>query len=141
MVSWHWSLSMSEVITLKHQTQVLNDSLIIVLHCIFAFLNICEFAPKTLKIIWLSNLSTFNIPDEGYSRIASCAINLISTFLFYLACLFVCLFACLYVCLFVCLVFLFVICLLKSNITMIKDEFIVYYYLFSELLSDFYQLE
>ena len=32
-------------------------------------------------IIWLSNLSTLSVPDEGYSRNASCALNLIFTFL------------------------------------------------------------
>jgi hypothetical protein len=36
--------------------------------------------PKTFKIIWLSSLSTLSIPDEGYSRNVSCALNLISTF-------------------------------------------------------------
>ena len=30
---------------------------------------------------WLSNLSILNVPDEGYSRNASCILNLISTFL------------------------------------------------------------
>jgi hypothetical protein len=34
-------------------------------------------------IIWLSNLSTLSVPDEGYSRNASCALNLISTFSLY----------------------------------------------------------
>jgi len=96
MVSWNWSLSKSEVITLKHQTQVLNDSDIIVLYCIVAFLNIFEFAPKTLKIIWLSNFSTFSIPDEGYSRSASCAINLISTVLFQIICIFLSFTSCFY---------------------------------------------
>ena len=38
-------------------------------------------APKTLKIIWLSSLSTLSVSDEGYSRYASCPLNLISTFL------------------------------------------------------------
>ena len=32
--------------------------------------------------IWLSNISMLSVPDEGYSRNASCALNLISTFLF-----------------------------------------------------------
>ena len=36
---------------------------------------------QNLKIIWLSNLSILSLPDEGYSRNASCAPNLISTFL------------------------------------------------------------
>ena len=31
-------------------------------------------------IIWLSNILALSVPDEGYSRNASCAINLISTF-------------------------------------------------------------
>jgi hypothetical protein len=39
--------------------------------------------PK-LSIIWLSNLSMLSVHDEGYSRNASCALNLISTFLFLL---------------------------------------------------------
>ena len=34
------------------------------------------------KLIWLSNLSILSVPDEGYSRNASCALNQISTFLF-----------------------------------------------------------
>ena len=39
-------------------------------------------APNTLNI-WPSNFSILSVHDEGYSRNASCAINLISTFLFY----------------------------------------------------------
>ena len=35
------------------------------------------------KIIWLSNLFNMSVPDEGYSKNASCAKNLISTFLLY----------------------------------------------------------
>ena len=38
-------------------------------------------APK-IYIILLSNLSILNVPDEGYSSNASCALNLISTFSF-----------------------------------------------------------
>jgi hypothetical protein len=38
-------------------------------------------APKTFKIIWFSNLSTLSIPDEGYSRNVSCALNLIFIFI------------------------------------------------------------
>jgi len=30
--------------------------------------------------LWLSNLSILSVPDEGYSRNALCALNLISTF-------------------------------------------------------------
>ena len=33
-------------------------------------------APKTLNY-WLSDLSILSVPDEGYSRNASCALNLI----------------------------------------------------------------
>ena len=33
------------------------------------------------KIIWLSNLLVLSVPDERYSRNASCALSLISTFL------------------------------------------------------------
>jgi hypothetical protein len=33
-------------------------------------------------IIWISDLSALSVPDEGYSRNASCALNLIFTFLF-----------------------------------------------------------
>ena len=36
---------------------------------------------NTLKMICLSNILTLSIPDEGYSRNASCAINQISTLL------------------------------------------------------------
>ena len=38
-------------------------------------------APKHFIFIWLSNLSTLSVPDEGYSRNASCPLNLISTLL------------------------------------------------------------
>ena len=47
------------------------------------FLRFCYWFLELLKlIIWLSNLSTLSVPDEGNSRNASCALNLISTFLF-----------------------------------------------------------
>jgi len=32
------------------------------------------------RFCWLSNIAILSVPDEGYSRIASCALNLISTF-------------------------------------------------------------
>ena len=32
-----------------------------------------------VQLIRRSNISTLSVPDEGYSRIASCALNLIST--------------------------------------------------------------
>jgi hypothetical protein len=35
---------------------------------------------RKFQIIWRSNLPILNVPDEGYSRDASCALNLISTF-------------------------------------------------------------
>jgi hypothetical protein len=31
--------------------------------------------PKDFKIIWLSNLLTIYVPDEGYSSITPCALN------------------------------------------------------------------
>jgi hypothetical protein len=31
-------------------------------------------APKTLKIIWLSNLSTLSVPDEGYSNLLTLSV-------------------------------------------------------------------
>jgi len=37
-------------------------------------------APKDFKIILLSNILALSVPDEGYSRNVSCALNLISTF-------------------------------------------------------------
>jgi hypothetical protein len=37
--------------------------------------------PK-LNIIWLSKLSILGVPDEGYSKNASSALNLISTLFF-----------------------------------------------------------
>ena len=40
-------------------------------------------APKTYKIIWLSNLSTLSVPDQGYSRNASHTLNFKSAFLFH----------------------------------------------------------
>ena len=39
-------------------------------------------APHTFQLIWLSNLSPLVVPDDGYSRNVSCALKLISTFLF-----------------------------------------------------------
>ena len=44
------------------------------------FIN-CIFDCSNTLYILLSNLSTLSVPDEGYSRKASCALNLISTFL------------------------------------------------------------
>lgn len=38
-------------------------------------------APKTLKNIWLSNLSALRVPDGGYSRNVLWSLNLIPTFL------------------------------------------------------------
>jgi len=38
---------------------------------------------KHFKIIWLSNLLTTSVPDECYSRNASCTLNYISTFFFF----------------------------------------------------------
>ena len=37
-------------------------------------------------IIWLFNLSILRVPDEGYSKNVSCALNLISTLLFNWVC-------------------------------------------------------
>ena len=37
---------------------------------------------KYFEIIWVSDLSTLSVPEESYSRNASCALNLISTFFF-----------------------------------------------------------
>ena len=42
------------------------------------------FAPKTVRIIWLSKLSILIVPDDGYFRNVSCAQHLISTVLFQL---------------------------------------------------------
>ena len=39
---------------------------------------------RLCRIIWLSNLLTLNVPDEGYSRNASCALTEMSTLLQYL---------------------------------------------------------
>ena len=48
----------------------------------------CFIAPKHFSIIWLSNLSILSIPDEGYFRNVSCALNLISMlFFFFVYCL------------------------------------------------------
>ena len=38
--------------------------------------------PRNFKLFGFSNLSILSVPDEGYSRNASWALNLISTFLF-----------------------------------------------------------
>jgi hypothetical protein len=40
--------------------------------------------PNDFKYIFLSNLSALGVHDKGYSRNASCALNLISTFLLYI---------------------------------------------------------
>ena len=40
-----------------------------------------RFFHEKVVIIWFSNLLILSVPDEGYSRNASCALNLISTFL------------------------------------------------------------
>jgi hypothetical protein len=37
---------------------------------------------QNIQIIWVSNHSILTVPDEGYSRNASCALNLISKFLY-----------------------------------------------------------
>ena len=37
-------------------------------------------APKDFKFAWISNLLTQNVPNYGYSRNVSCALNFISTF-------------------------------------------------------------
>ena len=42
------------------------------------------YSSKDFKIIWLSNILALSVPHEGYSRSASCALNLISTFLFFI---------------------------------------------------------
>jgi hypothetical protein len=42
-----------------------------------AKLSVCVTLYSTL---WLSNLSTLSVPDEGYSRNALCVLILISTF-------------------------------------------------------------
>jgi hypothetical protein len=39
------------------------------------------YYPQTLELYDFSNLSFLSVPDEDYSRNASCALNLISTFL------------------------------------------------------------
>ena len=44
------------------------------------FINYILYCSNTLYIL-LFNLSTLSVPDEGYSRNASCALNLISTVL------------------------------------------------------------
>ena len=40
--------------------------------------------PNTFKIFWISNLSILSVHDKGYSRKASCALNLIFTFLLHM---------------------------------------------------------
>ena len=44
--------------------------------------------PIFFFIIWFSNLSTLGLPDECYYRNESCALNLISTFLFLVICVY-----------------------------------------------------
>ena len=39
-----------------------------------------QFSLKA-SIIWISNILALSVDDEGYSRNASCALNIISTFL------------------------------------------------------------
>ena len=38
-------------------------------------------APKDFKIIWLSNILTLSVADEGYSRNASCTFNFLDKIL------------------------------------------------------------
>ena len=40
-------------------------------------------APKYFYIIWFSIISILNVPDESYYRNASCALNFISTGVFF----------------------------------------------------------
>lgn len=46
------------------------------------FISFCLLSPRDSKIIWLSNLLTVKVPDEGYSRNPLQALNQISTLLF-----------------------------------------------------------
>ena len=38
--------------------------------------------PYTIKVIWLSNILALSVLDDGFSRNAPCALDLISMFLF-----------------------------------------------------------
>ena len=42
-----------------------------------------SLVPKDIKSIWFSQSLAFSVPDEGYSRNASCALNLIFSFSFF----------------------------------------------------------
>ena len=54
-----------------------------------------------LQIIWFSNILTWSIPDEGYSRNVSCTLNLISKgFFFYVRSYVHCLYLSCIICLF-----------------------------------------
>jgi hypothetical protein len=41
------------------------------------------YCSQNVNLFWFSNLSILSVPDEGYSRNASCAIKLISTFVLF----------------------------------------------------------
>ena len=75
---WHWS----------------NRVVFLVCFCfcfiLFIYFRYCLYIPSNMfllklkdnwLIIWLSNILALGVPDEGYSRNASCALNLISTVL------------------------------------------------------------
>ena len=47
----------------------------------YSVYDLCYSCSQNILFTWLSNLSILSVPDEGYSRNASCALNLISTFL------------------------------------------------------------
>jgi len=44
---------------------------------VILFKSFGSVAPLKFQIISLSNLSTWSVPDEGYSRNAACALNYI----------------------------------------------------------------
>jgi len=51
---------------------------------LFSFNYTCNisFNKQDFRIIWLSNILALSVPDEGYSGNVSCALNLLSAFLF-----------------------------------------------------------
>jgi hypothetical protein len=64
------------------KTKVLLPHSWVTLYDLAILLSVFGFpAPKYVEIIWFCNILALSLPDESFSRSASCALNLISTFL------------------------------------------------------------
>ena len=64
------------------KTKVLLPQSWVTLYDLAILLSVFGFpAPKYVEIIWFCNILALSLPDESFSRSASCALNLISKFL------------------------------------------------------------